>query len=136
MHVFYQIKSDIKVDRTALKPYEVHISIRYLNDEFREKIQKIVERYKLAFQIKRKNFLRRILQKDNLNVELVSYVHKERMFHLTGEAEYLVGLYPFDFKYGSFSFLERFEAEEALSKLTEIIYQDLDNEAIRFQKIQ
>ncbi|ADY24934.1 hypothetical protein P4U05_18410 [Bacillus paranthracis] len=136
MHAFYQIGSDIKVDRTALEPYEVHISIRYLNDEFREKIQNIVERNKPAFQIKRKNLLRRILQKDNLNIELVSYVHKERMFHLTGEAEYLVGLYLFDFKCGSFSFLERFEAEEALSKLTEIIHQDLDNEAIRFQKIQ
>lgn len=136
MHVLYQIGSDIKVDRTMLEPYEVHISICYLNDSFRERIQNIVERYKPAFQIKRKNLLRRILQKDNFNIELVSYINKERTFELTGKVEHLVGLYSFDFKCGSFSFLERFEAEEALSKLTEIIRRDLENEAIKFQKIQ
>ncbi|MGI2710132.1 hypothetical protein [Bacillus cytotoxicus] len=68
----YQMNTEIQIDKTALKPYIVLIEVHYLNNEFRERIQNIVERYRPAFQVRRKNILKRILQKDNLDIKLVS----------------------------------------------------------------
>lgn len=51
MHIFYKLDTDIKTNRTLAKPYEVCINISYLNEEFKQRIQNVVEKYRPAFEI-------------------------------------------------------------------------------------
>lgn len=135
MHVFYRIDADIKTNRTVDKPYEIHISIYYFNEEFKQRIQNVVKKYRPAFEIKYKNFIMKYLQKDKVKIKLISYSNEEYKAVMTDDISYLYNLNFFDFQSGHFSFSERNEAEEAMYKIKEIIRETLNTEVLLSQKI-
>ena len=117
------------------KPYEIHISIYYFNEEFKQRIQNVVKKYRPAFEIKYKNFIMKYLQKDKVKIKLISYSNEEYKAVMTDDISYLYNLNFFDFQSGHFSFSERNEAEEAMYKIKEIIRETLNTEVLLFQKI-
>ncbi|MGG2119934.1 hypothetical protein AB1J99_30470 [Bacillus bombysepticus] len=135
MHVFYKLNIDMRANRTMEKPYEIHIEIHYFNKEFQMRIQNLVEKYRPAFEIKSKNFIVKHLQKNKVNINLVSYRNKEYKAVMTGDNSYLYNLNYFNFQSGYFSFSERNAAEETMYKMKEIIKGTLNKEALIFQQI-
>lgn len=135
MHVFYKLDIDMKINRPLEKPYEIHIEIHYFNEEFKMRIQNLVEKYRPAFEIKSKNFIVKHLQKNKVKIKFVSYRNKEYKAVMTGDSSCLYNLNFFDFQIGQFAFSERNEAEEAMHKIKEIIKETLNKEALVFQQI-
>ncbi|HDR7001824.1 TPA: hypothetical protein QCW13_005063 [Bacillus cereus] len=135
MHIFYQLDTNIEVNRTLEKPYVLHVKICYFNDEFKQRIQNVVKIYQPHFEIKYKNFIVKYLQKDHFKIKLVSYRNREHRALWTGNFSYLINLKYFDFENGIYTFLNRNEAEEAMHKIKEIIIETLNKESLVFQKI-